>query len=82
MPSASLSRRLAQEVSAQSSNSEPFLAVEAFGGRDEQQPGIGKRHIADAQVLGHFSSSAAVMIERAISAIFLPSFIATLRIIA
>ena len=62
--------------------SEPFVPVEAFRGGDEEQSGVGERHEADAQGLGHFSSSAAVMMERAISTIFLPSFMATLRIIA
>ena len=59
-----------------------FLAVEIFGARDQQQAGVGEGHEADAKLAGHLKNSAAVMSERAMSAIFLPSFIATLRIIA
>ena len=62
------------------------LDVEAFGrgealvDRDDQRGRVAERDEADAQALvAHLNSSAAVMTDCAISAIFLFSFIAVLR---
>ncbi len=53
---------------------------EMLGFRHVEQRRVGQRHISDAQTFRHRNSSAAVMMERATSAIFLFSFIATWRI--
>jgi hypothetical protein len=53
---------------------------EMLGFRHVEQRRVGQRHISDAQPFRHRNSSAAVMMERATSAIFLFSFIATWRI--
>ena len=60
---------------------DPFRRSEALDMRHMQKRCIREWDIADAQH-SHRKSSDAVMIERAISAIFFFSFIATLRIIA
>ncbi len=53
---------------------------EMLGFRHVEQRRVGQRHISDAQPFRHRNRSAAVMMERATSAIFLFSFIATWRI--
>jgi hypothetical protein len=52
---------------------------EMLGVRHVEQRRVGQRHISDAQTIRHRNSSAAVMMERATSAIFLFSFFATWR---
>ena len=58
---------------------EPARGGEVLCLRHVEQRGVGQRHISDAQPFRHRNSSAAVMMDRAISAIFLFSFIATWR---
>ncbi|MGC2224189.1 MAG: hypothetical protein WA624_18505 [Methylocella sp.] len=52
---------------------------EVLGFRHMEQCRVGQRHISDPQAFCHRNNSAAVMMERATSAIFLFSFIATWR---
>ena len=64
-------------------NIEPFIRAEILVDRDQQCGRIAERNETNAQAFAtHRSRSAAVMIDWAISTIFLFSFIAVLRISA
>ena len=68
-------RHLAHEIDV-----EAFGRGEALVDRDDQRGRVAKRNEADAQALiAHLNSSAAVITDCAISAIFLFSFMAVLR---